>query len=152
MNKLFLAAIMVLSFGLYACNNSAGSPTISKYKRDTTKAVIMLLGYRQKEVVGPSVAYRISLDTMMMTFDDTTRTKMSIKWSRFTYYNVYLDAMTDSINAAELNIKEFDSTGKHYRIVIRQDYPPIWVRDSVTNYDSAKSQLQKLLPDTTKQK
>jgi len=152
-NHLVVALFFILVaivWSLASCKNESGSK-VNKYHRDTTKAFVLHLGYGNRYIdYGP--ADRITLDTLVWVGKDSTTQKK--EWQRITYYLVNLKAQTDSIIAAYYKIPEFDSTGKHYSITIQgQPYPAEYVRDTVTNFDSAVNQLKRLIvTDTTNKK
>lgn len=142
--------IVLLSMILSCGGNSADGGKINKYHRDTSKALVVHMGYGFKSIkFGP--AKRVSLDTLLWVGTDSSTMKK--KQTKLTYYLVDMEVMTDSTIAALYKIPELDSTGKRYAITITGvELGHQYVRDSVSNFDSAVAYLKQFIPkaDSTK--
>lgn len=136
----FILMALVI-FTNVGCNNETTKPPSSK--RDTTLTLAAYLGYGLKGVqFGP--ARKIEWDTLMWVGKDSSTMKKELK--RYRIYEVQVNIPVDSAAASIFGVPLLDSNGKKYSIsrVLWADEK--YVRDGITNLDSAVAELRQYMP------
>jgi hypothetical protein len=135
--------LIAVGFILFSCGNEGGK-IVKHPKRDSSLTLAMYLGYRLKGIeFGP--ARKIVIDTLVWVGKDSATMKK--EWTTITEYDVEVNiAIRDSASAKAFGINSTDTV---IRRLLKADAK--YVRDGITNWDSAMAQLKQYM-DTTKQK
>jgi len=145
-SRAFWIASLVLSLSIFSrCQNEGGAaPKIPQ--RDTVPTLGAYMGYQLKNVHW-GLCFRVTVDSLAwVQKDSTSQTK---KWTKIHYYIATVPVRVDSSFSANFHVPMLDSVGKprneQVTIVLDEKY----VRDGITNLDSAVAELKRLyLVDT----
>ena len=144
-----LLLITLLIVNVKCKNESNAAPKI--VQRDTVITLCAYMGYKLKTYHWGR-ARRITHDSLTMTWNKDT-TVASRKWSKVTWYEAEVPIAVDSAWNKAFGDPLKDSTGKPNVIVRLLQLPPMYVRDTITDLDSAFRYLEKFrVKDSTDKK
>ena len=134
--------LLIAIIFLISCGNEGGK-IVKQPKRDTSLTLAMYLGYGLKGIeYGP--ARKIVIDTLTWVGKDSSTFKK--EWTTITEYDVEVNiAVKDSLTARTFGLKNTDTV---IRRLLKADAK--YVRDGVTNWDSAMAQLKQFMDTTQK--
>lgn len=140
---------LLLPIFLLSCENEASvAPKVQT--RDTTATLAAYMGYQAKAVHW-GIAYRVTADSLAWVEKDST--SQVKKWTKVVYYLVSVPVRVDSAFASTFNVPLLDSAGKPRNEQLTLVLDKKFVRDGVTDLDSAVAELRKLyLVDTATKK
>lgn len=139
MKKAFIILSTILFF---SCNNEGTKPP-KEIKTDTTLTLAAYLGYGLRGVqFGP--ARRLERDSLAWDLNADT-TKAEKKWKKVKWYEVSVDIQVDSSVAKVFNVPLLDSNGKKYFITRILTSDERFVREGITDIDSAIQSLKQYM-------
>lgn len=145
-----LITILAIVILLPSCQNESNvAPKI--IKRDTTITLAAYMGYKLKTYHWGR-ARRITADSLTWVKGGDTST-LKKQWSKVTWYEAEVPIAVDSAWNKAFGDPLKDSTGKPNVIVRLLQLPPMYVRDTITDLDSAFRYLEKFrVKDSTDKK
>jgi hypothetical protein len=134
-----LLLITLLIVNVKCKNESNAAPKIAV--KDTQITLAAYMGYRLKNYHWGR-ARRITHDSLVPIYTDTARGDEK-EWRRVTWYEAEVPIQVDSAWNKQYGDPLKDSTGKPNVIVRLLQLPPMYVRDTITDLDSAFRYLER---------
>lgn len=145
-NLSYIAAALILAIIIIRCNNSASTTTFKDLKmgkRDSTRTMGAFMGYQFKTKHWGDMI-RIHYDTVAYV-PKPDSSNLSKELTRVTWYSVTVPVQVDSAFAAAFHVPLRDSAGKPNVVRFQMDLAPKYVRDTVTDLDSALRYLDQFI-------
>lgn len=134
---------LIMIFLPAGCNGKGdGGKETRVIKRDTTLTLAAYLGYQLKSKHwGP--ARKIQWDSLVIKYGKDSVPETG--WEKYTYYEAEIPMLVDSFLHKQFGDPMLDSTGKPNVVRKLVAIPAKYVRDSITNLDSALKYLDQYL-------
>lgn len=144
-NFLFIIAVVLITARIViSCGNSAPLGKDLKIgKRDSVRTMGAFMGYQFKTKHWGDMI-RVTYDTVAyVAKPDSSNLKKEL--TRVMWYSVTVPVLVDSAFAVQFKVPLLDSAGKPNVVRFQMDLMPKYVRDTVTDLDSALRYLDQFV-------